>query len=79
MVPFSSLGKMPSKFLSLSHYNPAAGSVGNREHLERPSFLSEVIREGILKEVIFYPSLKDCIGIRPLENDRAGVLDRENV
>lgn len=51
----------------------------NTEQLARPSFLSEVIKEGILKEVIFYPSLKDCIGIRSLENDRAGVLDRENV
>lgn len=35
-----------------------------------------MVREGFLKEVLFYPTVKDCIEIRQLKNDRAGVLDR---
>lgn len=63
----------PSPVISLHDWG-----MSNRKHLEKTSFLGKVVREGFLKEMIFYPSLKDCIGIRQLRNDRAGVLDRGN-
>lgn len=50
----------------------------NRQDLEKPSFGGEVDRQGFSKEMVFSPSLKNCIGIRPLKNDSAGVLDRGN-
>lgn len=73
---FSSLGKMPRKFLSLPKCKPTALGGRVTECLEKPSFLGEVIWEEFLQEVIFYPSLKDCLGIRQLKNNRSSVLDR---
>lgn len=75
---FSSLGKMPQKFLSLPHCKPEAPGGCVTECLEKPSFLGEVIWEEFLQEVIFYPSLKGCVGIRQLKNNRSSVLDRQH-
>lgn len=35
--------------------------------------------QGFLKDVMFYPSLKDYIGVRQLKNSRAGVVDRKYI